>query len=131
MPIRTTSRDFRELTVWQKAHRLTLDMYSDSKALPKDETFGLTSQMCRAAASIPANIAEGCGRGGRDMIRFCRIASGSASELLYHMLLARDLEYINVETYSRLDRQAQEVRLMLTGLIDRLLEDESDNVHDT
>jgi four helix bundle protein len=84
-------KDFQELRVWQKAHELTLAIYLASKALPSDERFGLTSQLPRAS-SIPANLAEGCGRkGDAEFNRFCSIAMGSASELEYHLLLARDL----------------------------------------
>ena len=88
-------QDFKNLKVWEKAHRLTLDVYQVNADLPTEEMYGLTSQMRRASASIGANIAEGCGRRGDDEIstRFLQIACGSASELEYHLLLARDLEF--------------------------------------
>ncbi len=82
--------------------------------------FGLTSQIRRAASSVPANIAEGCGRGGGDLARFCHIAAGSASELQYHLLLAHDLELLDLPAYQRLEQQATEVERMLASLIDRL-----------
>ncbi|MCC6791593.1 MAG: four helix bundle protein, partial [Thermomicrobiales bacterium] len=94
MAVGTKGRNFRELKVWEKAHRLTLATYQSTAIFPREETFGLTSQIRRAASSVPANIAEGCGRGGGDLVRFCRIAAGSASELQYHLLLARDLGYL-------------------------------------
>jgi len=82
-------KDFRELKVWEKAHQLTLEVYKATTIFPKDELYGLTSQIRRACASIPANIAEGCGRrGDAEFARFLGIAMGSASELDYHLLLA-------------------------------------------
>ncbi len=98
MAIRRKQREFRELKVWQKAHRLTLEAYQASATFPREELFGLTSQVRRAASSIPANIAEGCGRGGGDLVRFCELAAGSASELEYHLILAHDLGYLDVAT---------------------------------
>ena len=93
-------QSFRDLKVWEKAHKLTLDVYRVTKAFPADERFGLTSQLRRACASIPANIAEGCGRsGGKELRRFLDIAMGSASEVEYHLLLARDLNYLSDEHY--------------------------------
>jgi four helix bundle protein len=87
-------RDFRELKVWEKAHRLTLSVYSATKAFPKDELYGLTSQVRRAASSVPANLAEGCGREtDAEFVRFCQVAFGSANELEYHLLLSKDLGY--------------------------------------
>ena len=86
-------QSFRNLRVWEKSHQLTLDVYTSSKAFPRDEMFGLTSQMRRASASIGMNIAEGCCRkGDTEMARFLQIAMGSASELEYQFLLAHDLD---------------------------------------
>jgi len=83
-------QSFRNLRVWEKSHKLTLDIYAFSKAFPRDEMFGLTSQMRCASASIGMNIAEGCCRkGGAEMARFLQIAMGSAGELEYQLLLAR------------------------------------------
>jgi four helix bundle protein len=96
-------QDFRKLVVWQKSHQLTLDIYKITRAYPKEELYGLTSQTRRAAASIPTNIAEGCGRnGGADLARFLDIALGSACELDYHFLLARDLDFFTNADYGRL-----------------------------
>lgn len=117
-------KNFRDLSVWEKSHWLTLATYKATRAFPKDEIYGLTSQMRRAAASIPANIAEGCGRGGNvEMARFLRIALGSASELEYHLLLAHDLGLLTAETHLQLEAQTIEVKRMLTGLTKKLTAD--------
>jgi four helix bundle protein len=117
-------RDFRELKVWEKAHQLTLLVYRATTSLPTDEKFGLTSQLRRAAAAIPANIAEGCGRSGeRELARFFQIAMGSASELEYHLLLARDLGFIDRPTYQQLQERTTEVKRMLTGFVRKLMAD--------
>ena len=113
-------RDFRTLTVWVKAHRLVLDIYQVTKAFPKDERFGLTSQMRRSAASICANIAEGCGRGRLDFARFVQIALGSASELEYHVILCGDLHLIDKPTGDRIEGAVTEVKRMMTGLMQTL-----------
>jgi four helix bundle protein len=110
-------RNFKDLLVWEKAHRLTLALYNITRAFPKEELYGLTSQIRRAAASIGANLAEGCGRrSDGEFGRFLLIAMGSASELTYHLLLARDLRFIKEAEYAQLDTQLAEVRRMLTAL---------------
>jgi four helix bundle protein len=96
-------QNFRNLKVWQKAHALTLDIYDTSRSFPKEELFGLTSQMRRASASVGANIAEGtCRKGDGEFGRFLHIAIGSASELEYHLLLARDLNLLRGADYQQL-----------------------------
>lgn len=111
-------KDFRNLKVWEKAHRLTLDSYKATGTFPKAEMFGLTSQVRRAAASIAANIAEGCGkRGHAEFQRFLNIATGSASELEYHFLLARDLLFLDEAVYQRLSVSVVEVKRMLSALV--------------
>jgi four helix bundle protein len=116
-------RDFRTLQVWEKAHQLTLDVYEVTGAFPKDELYGLTSQIRRACTSIPANIAEGCGRGSPvELARFSQIATGSASELEYHLLLAHDLHFLNDLDYERLTAQVVELKRMLTVFIQKLRE---------
>jgi len=93
-------RDFRDVRVWQKGHQLTLQLYKDTQKFPKDELCGLTSQIRRASVSIQANIAEGRGRGADSELRqFLQIAMGSASELEYRLLLARDLGYLEAGNY--------------------------------
>ena len=85
-------KDFHDLKIWQRSHKLTLALYKATNPFPKSEMYGLTSQIRRCSASIPANIAEGCGRNGDlELARFFQIALGSASELEYHLLLASDL----------------------------------------
>jgi four helix bundle protein len=114
-------RAFRGLGVWHKAHELTLDAYKTTVVFPKDEQYGLTSQIRRSAASIPANIAEGCGRSdGRDFGRYLQMAMGSASELEYHFLLAHDLRLLNEADYARLDRRVVEIMRMLAAFIKKL-----------
>jgi len=117
-------RNFRELKVWEKAHQLTLAVYKATKTFPKDELYGLTSQIRRSCSSIPANIAEGCGRKGEaEFARFLQIAMGSASELEYHLLLAHDLTFLNIEDYEPLREEAIKVKRMLTSLIQKLSAD--------
>ncbi len=111
-------RDFRDLKVWEKAHNLTLAVYRATKPFPSEERFGLTSQMRRSGASIPANIAEGCGRrGDAELARFMQISMGSASELEYHVLLARDLGFLNESDYEDLTEAVIEVKKMLSSFI--------------
>ena len=111
-------RDFRELKVWQKAHRCALEIYRHTQGFPADERFGLTIQLRRAAVSVASNIAEGCGRDGeRDFARFLSIAAGSASEVEYQLLLARDLGYLPDELHRQLDAQINEVKRMLNSFI--------------
>ena len=114
-------RDFRELKVWQKAHQLVLAIYRTTGGFPKGEMYGLTSQSRRASASIPANIAEGCARAtDADFARFLQNALGSASELEYHLILARDLGYLAVSEHQPLEDQVVEVKKMLSSFIARL-----------
>lgn len=106
-------KDFRELKVWQKAHELTLAIYRVSKNFPREELYGLTSQIRRASASIAANLAEGCGRNSdAEFARYCSIAMGSASELEYHLLLARDLKLFQPGDYEDLAPRATELKRM-------------------
>ena len=117
-------KDFRELKVWEKAHQLTLAVYQATAAFPKEELYGLTSQMRRSAASIPTNIAEGCGRGSDDDFRrFLQIAMGSASELEYHVLLAHDLGYLVTADYEHLSAAVAKVKRMLAALITKVKND--------
>jgi four helix bundle protein len=111
-------KDFRKLSVWQKSHELTLELYSESSKFPREELFGLTSQLRRVSSSIPANIAEGCGKGtDADFARFLQIAFGSACEVEYHLILARDLGYLNDEQYERRTENLIEIKRMLSSLI--------------
>ena len=112
---------FHELKVWQKAHPLTPAVYQITATFPREELYGLTSPLRRACSSIAANLAEGCGRNGdAGFARFCSIAMGSASELEYHLLLARDLKLIKPADYDQLAPRATELKRMLTALIQKL-----------
>ncbi|PWB49531.1 MAG: diversity-generating retroelement protein bAvd family protein [Anaerolineales bacterium] len=117
-------RDFHKLKVWERAHKLTLWVYEITNSFPKEEIYSLTSQMRRAAASIPTNIAEGCGRDSKaETIQFFIIASGSASELEYQILLAHDLHYIDDRIYDELGNEPGEIRRMIAGYVKRLKAD--------
>lgn len=117
-------QDFRKLKVWEKAHQLTLTVYRVTQEFPQAEIYGLTSQLRRSSASIAANIAEGCGRKSNlDFARFLQIAMGSASEVEYHLLLARDLTLLDVASHESLTSIAEEVKKMLTVLIQKLKAD--------
>ena len=120
-PITLGMRDFGQLKVWERSHRLTLVVYEAPAAFPKEEQYGLKSQIRRSCASIPANIAEGCGRGSNtDLARFLQMALGSASELQYHLRLAYDLSYLNPHAYERLTEEVIEIKRMLTSFIENL-----------
>lgn len=114
-------KGFRQLKVWEKSHRLVLGIYETSRSFPASEIYGLTSQVRRAAYSIPANIAEGCGRGSdAEFSRFLQIAMGSASELEYFLLLVKDLRIIDLEVHGGLERELIEVKKMLAALLRKL-----------
>ena len=116
-------QSFLKLKVWEKAHAITLDVYGATRSFPRDELYGLTSQMRRSSASIGANIAEGsCRKGDCEFGRFLQIAMGSASELEYHLFLARDLKLLQSLDYDRLSAGVIEVKRMLASLI-RTLKD--------
>ena len=114
-------KNYKDLIVWKKAHQMTLDIYGVTHTFPKEELYGLTSQLRRSAASIGANMAEESGRrSNNEICRFLQIARGSASEAEYHILLARDLKLLGEEEFRRLSHQADEVQRMLTALIESL-----------
>ena len=111
-------KDFKELKVWRKAYDLALAIYEASRSFPREEMYGLTSQLRRAAVSIGANIAEGCGRrSDGELVRFLRIARGSSSEVEHHLLLARDLKFLQTATHQDIEKRLQEVQRMLTSLV--------------
>ena len=121
-----TVRDFRNLKVWEKGHEMVRQTYSDTGGFPRDEIYGLTSQMRRSAVSIPANIAEGCGRRGRpELARFLTIAQGSAAEFEYYVILAHDLGCLTDSAADRLGSQVAEIGRMLSAYAARLQEDRS------
>jgi len=110
--------DTNKLVVWQKSHELTLKIYEITKNFPKEELFGLTSQIRRAATSVPSNIVEGKARGSsKDFKRFLLIARGSLEELKYQILLSKDLNYIDEDKNNELQNIAKEVGRLLNGLM--------------
>ena len=114
-------QDSRRLQVWEKTHSLAIDVHRVTGTFPRQEGVALTSQLRRAALSIPANIAEGAGKpGNTEFRRFLRIAMGSASERDYHLLLARDPHLLDLATYNDLSARAVQIRRMLSGLIKRV-----------
>lgn len=114
-------QDFRQLKVWETAHRLALTVYRETRAYPPEDTYGITNQTRRCSVSIPANIAEGCGRGSDvDLARFLQTAMGSACELEYFLLLSKDLEYLSATTYDEVSQAVMEVKRMLTALMRKL-----------
>ncbi len=117
-------RDFKELKVWQKAHAWVLKIYRITGGFPDEERFGLSSQLRRSAASVPSNIAEGCGReSDRDFARFLSITAGSPCEAEYQLFLSRDLGYIARETHSELHEDTNEIKRMLNGFIQKLIKE--------
>jgi four helix bundle protein len=114
-------KDYKQLSVWQKTVDLAILIYNLSRKFPDDEKFGLTSQMRRAATSVPANIAEGWGRGTtKEYIQFLLIARGSLMELETHVIISRKLLYLSEEQFKDSQERVQEVGRMLNGLIHSL-----------
>lgn len=111
-------QDFRNLKVWQKAHQLVLAIYAMTRALPREETYGMVAQMRRTAMSIPMKIADACGQSGdEEFRRSLWVANAAARELEYQLLLSRDLGYINDEAYNQHQPMIVEVQKMLSGLL--------------
>ncbi|HEY6928259.1 MAG TPA: four helix bundle protein, partial [Thermoanaerobaculia bacterium] len=116
-----TVQDFHNLKVWTKAHKLALAIYSVTRKFPKEETYGLRSQLRSSSASIGMNIAEGCGRDGdKEFARFLHFSMGSANELEYQLLLSRDLEFIQPDQFEELQNRVAEIKRMLTSLLRKL-----------
>ena len=112
------SQNFRDVLVWQKAHAFTLAVYQATESFPKHELFALTSQLRRAASSIPSNFVEGFRkRTTPDKLKFYNIAQGSADECLYQLILAHDLRYTDT---IRLQADLEEVSRLLQGYINGL-----------
>lgn len=113
--------DFKKLTVWQAAHALAIDVYRATAALPAEERYGLQRQLRRASSSIPANLAEGCGRGtDTELRRFIRISLGSATELEYHLILSKDLGLLSKATSEALEHRSRQVQASLARLYQAL-----------
>jgi four helix bundle protein len=114
-------QDFHDLKVWQRSHCLTLTVYRVTRSFPKEELYGITSQMRRCSSSIPANIAEGCGRHGKaELARFLQIAMGSASELEYHLLLALDLKLLKEAEHREIVGEVIDLKRMLSAFLKKL-----------
>jgi len=117
-------KDFKKQIIWQRSHTLTLKIYKATKTFPKEELYGLTSQIRRAIVSIPTNIAEGCGRRtNAELANFLNIASGSASEVEYELLIAKELEYITAEQHNLWTQEICEIRSMLAAYMHKLKTD--------
>ena len=112
---------FKDLVVWQRSHLLTVEIYEVTQCFTKEEIFGLTSQIRRAVSSIPTNIAEGCGRRtNAELANFLNIASGSASEVEYEILLAKEVGYISTEQFETWTHEIGEIRSMLAAYMKKL-----------
>jgi len=117
-------KDFRQLTIWQRSHQLTLAIYKLTRTFPSDERYGVTSQLRRSMSSVPANIAEGCGRDSElELKRYLDIAHGSASEADYHLQLATDLGYLMPEEYQPLAQEVSELKRMIGAFARKLKAD--------
>ena len=113
--------DYKKYTVWKKSHALVLEIYKTTRKFPSEEKYNLISQLNRAALSIPANIAEGCGRATqKDFVRFLDISAGSAFELEYLILVSKDLNFLNIEDSDNLMKEIEEIKKMLFSLISKI-----------
>lgn len=114
-------KNFKDLLIWQRSHQLTLNIYKTSASFPSEEKFGLISQIRRSSASIPTNIAEGSGRQSyTEFHRFLTIAMGSASELEYQLVLAKDLSYLSESSFNLLNDELLEIKKMLNAYIQKV-----------
>lgn len=114
-------QNYKELKVWEKAHQFTLKVYEVTKLFPKDELYSLTNQLRRAASSIPANIAEGCGKNSQsEFAHFLNISLGSANEAEYFLILSRDLSYLPNKDFTLLSENINEIKAMLINLINKV-----------
>lgn len=110
-------KDFKSLKVWQKGIKLVVDIYKTSNSFPKEEQYGLTSQIRRSAVSIPSNIAEGSGRNSdKDFHRFLEISLGSSFELETQIIIAHELEFLSDTEFNDLNDKVQEEQKMISGL---------------
>lgn len=114
-------QNYKDLKVWEKAHFFTLNVYEETKLFPKEELYSLTNQLRRAASSVPANIAEGCGKNTNlEFAHFLNIALGSSNEAEYFLILCKDLKYLKEEKFNQLYNQINEVKGMLIALINKV-----------
>ena len=114
-------QNYKDLKVWEKAHHFTLSLYEVSKSFPKDELYSLTNQLRRSASSIPANIAEGCGKNTQpEFAHYLNISLGSANESEYFLILSKDLKYLPQEKFDILFTIINEIKAMLISLINKV-----------
>lgn len=112
---------YKKILVWKKSHEFTLNVYQETISFPDREQYGITNQIRRAGYSMPSNIAEGCGKNTNiDFAKFLNIALGSANESEYFLLLSKDLGFLSIEIYQKLDAQINEIKAMLIGLIKKV-----------
>jgi len=110
-------KGFRDLEVWQKAHKLVLEIYRVTNSFPRNEQFGIVSQLRRAAYSIPSNLAEGYGRRStKELLQFLVIANGSAEELRYFLILSKDLQFVSVQDQEGMEREITGIVQMMAAL---------------
>jgi len=114
-------QNYKDLKVWEKAHQFTLEVYEVTKTFPKEEVYSLTNQLRRAASSIPANIAEGCGKSTQaEFARYLNVSLGSANEAEYFLILSKDLKYLNEMPFNKLFTLINEIKAMLISLIGKV-----------
>ena len=114
-------QNHKDLKVWEKAHQFTVIIYECSKSFPKEELYGLTNQLRRASSSIPANIAEGCGKNSKaELAHYLNISLGSANETEYFLILSKDLNYLPAETFSEFSENINQIKAMLISLINKV-----------
>jgi len=114
-------QNYKDLKVWEKSHAFTLKIYEVTRQFPKEEIYSLTNQVRRASSSIPANIAEGCGKNSKlELAHFLNISLGSANEAEYFLILSKDLKYLNEENFKILYDLINEVKSMLISLISKV-----------
>lgn len=114
-------RDYKKYSVWELGHNITIEIYELTKLFPKEEIYSLTSQMRRAAYSIPSNIAEGCGReSDQEFKRYLVIARGSATELEYFLILVKDLKLIKESDFEKMFDIVNKTKRSLTNLINKI-----------
>ena len=119
-------QNYKDLRVWEKAHKFTLDIYLNTKNFPKEEVYGLTNQIRRCSSSIPANIAEGCGKNSNlELANFLNISLGSANEAEYFLILSRDLQYFSIAVFDIMFLQINEIKAMLINLINKIRNSET------
>ncbi len=114
-------QNYKDLKVWEKAHKFTLEVYRVTSVFPKEEIYSLTNQLRRSTYSVPANIAEGCGKNSQpDFANYLNIALGSSNEAEYLLLLSKDLNYLTIKEYNDLTLAINEIKAMLISLIKKV-----------